>query len=148
MSARFSVEFILSAALAVVLYLLDKSERSSGLLNLILLLLLSALLIRLALSVPWLWAPQNFAMRVCRITLVTASIVLAIGLFGIWTWPRQNTSKQPQATATASPSTPTLTSATSSPPRQNKPTHVRLNTSRKKKTDSCNSRSDAFADSM
>lgn len=42
------------------------------------------------LSIPWVWASPDIAMRIWRASFVVCAVVLSIAWFGIWTWPTPN----------------------------------------------------------
>jgi len=79
---------ILGLVLMVALYLLDKSGKSGPFLNLLLLILIAALLVFPALSIPWIQLAPETAIKVWRASLIICAILLAVTRFGIWTWPK------------------------------------------------------------
>jgi hypothetical protein len=100
---KFSLDLLLAClalAVAIVLYMLDKSGKSGPLINTGLLILLAVLLVFLALSI--LWIPSPTAWQVWRMALAVCTAVFIVSAFGIWTWPRPST----QTTAVSSPEPP------------------------------------------
>jgi hypothetical protein len=87
MSKLVGVEFLLGTAVAIALYMLDKSGKSSVPLNVVLLILMALLVLHPALSVPWIWSAPDVAMKMWRACLVICVLVLGVSWFGIWTWP-------------------------------------------------------------
>jgi hypothetical protein len=83
--------FLLSIVVGVALYTLDKSGKGGAVVNLILLIGMAALLIYPALHfLPWICSVQNASLKV-RALLVASVILLSVGWFGLWTWPRAPT---------------------------------------------------------
>lgn len=103
-----SIEFALGVALALALYLLDKSDKSSGLLNLALLFALTAFLLHPTLSISWLWMQGDLAIRVWRIAAATTIILLAVSWFGIWTWPSRKTPAPTTSVTSGASASPTI----------------------------------------
>ena len=88
LSIEFFVGLAASVAVAVIIYFLDKSDKTSPLLNIGLLIVIAAALIYLAWHIPWIWSPSQVALRVWRASLCICIVLLAVAWFGIWTWPR------------------------------------------------------------
>src|SRR5436305_3131140 len=87
MSKWLGIEFALGSAMAIALYILDKSGKTSWPLNVGLLVLMTGLMLHPALSIPWVWEPLDLAMKIWRVCLVTCAVVLGVSWFAIWTWP-------------------------------------------------------------
>jgi hypothetical protein len=101
MSKLLGVEFTLGTAVAIAMYILDKSGKTSVPLNLILLVLMTVLILHPTLSIPWVWGTPILAMKVWRICLLVSIVLLSVSWFGVWTWP-----KSQEAAASAKPITP------------------------------------------
>jgi hypothetical protein len=90
MSKLLTVEFCVGAAMALVLYILDKSGKGNGGLAITLLILITAFLIHPALNIPWIWSGSDPAMKAWRVCAIVCFITLAVAWFGIWTWPESD----------------------------------------------------------
>jgi hypothetical protein len=86
---RISVEFSLGAIFTLGLYLLEKTGKNGVLINLVLLVATAGLCLHAGLSIPWTWAPESVAWKYWRGCLVMVTVLLAVGAFGIWTWPER-----------------------------------------------------------
>ena len=82
---RLSIEFSLAGALAVIIYFV--ASKNNALVNGLLLVLLSAFLLHPLLSVPWIANAQSLPLKIWKVALVVAVVLLAVGRFGLWVWP-------------------------------------------------------------
>jgi hypothetical protein len=109
MPRLLTVEFCVGTAMALVLYVLDKSGKSNAYISSSFLIFIAGLLIHPALNIPWIWSPPNKAMKVWRASAVVGLIVMVVFWFGVWTWPespgpRSSASTQSNHAKTAPPS--------------------------------------------
>jgi hypothetical protein len=106
------VEFALGSAMAIAMYILDKSGKTSWPLNVALLVLMTAFILHPALSIPWAWATPILAMKIWRVCLIASAVLLGVTWFGIWTWPDLATYGTPNPISTQIASSGTLLTAT------------------------------------
>jgi hypothetical protein len=92
------------------MYILDKSGKTSVPLNLALLILMTALILHPALSIPWVWGSPILAIKIWRVCLVVSTIVLGVSWFGIWTWPPESQQGQAKSSASVAAQSPSAKS--------------------------------------
>ena len=78
---------IIGLAVAFVLYLIDKSGKSTPVITVILLLITAGLFIWAILILPWVWTPQSSVLRIWRVSAVSCVVLLLVVRFAIWIWP-------------------------------------------------------------
>jgi hypothetical protein len=79
--------FVVVFAVPVILYLMEKAGASLTWIFIVGWLSIAAAALYLVLSIPWVWADVPMAVRVWRISLMSAIALLAVGYGATKIWP-------------------------------------------------------------
>lgn len=88
------LSFVVVFAVPVILYLMEKAGTSLTWIFVVGWLSIAVASLYLVLSIPWVWVDAPMAVRVWRISLVSATALLAVGYGAIKIWPHDSKSSE------------------------------------------------------
>ena len=113
--------FVVVFAVPVILYLMEKAGASLTWIFVIGWLSIAAAALYLVLSIPWVWAEAPIAVRVWRISLMSAIALLTVGYGATKIWP--NARSTPESSQPHDAARETIASIPTQTPAQNTESH-------------------------